>query len=179
MATQPRLPPLDTLNRLSPAEFAAAIQPLFETAGPLADALHAARPYTSYAGLIDRAESIASELPLVRQVEVINAHPRIGEDASVVRSQSSLSYREQGYDRETSVPMDDLQRVYAALAELNRAYEERFGFRFVVFVNQRPKSAIVELLRDRLDNSRGSELETALRELFAIARDRYRLVAEA
>jgi 2-oxo-4-hydroxy-4-carboxy-5-ureidoimidazoline decarboxylase len=69
--------------------------------------------------------------------------------------------------------------VYAALAELNRAYEERFGFRFVVFVNQRPKSAIVELLRDRLDNSRGSELETALRELFAIARDRYRLVAEA
>ena len=27
--------------------------------------------------------------------------------------------------------------------ELNRRYEERFGFRFVVFVNRRPKAEIV------------------------------------
>ena len=169
---QPRLPLINRLNVSTLAEFGAALRPLFETAGPLAEALYAARPYTSYADVIDHAESIATRLPLAQQIELVNAHPRIGEDAAAVRSRSSLSYREQGYDRESSVPTDDLQRIYAELAELNRKYEDRFGFRFVVFVNQRAKSEIVDLMRDRLHNSRESELESALRELFSIARDR-------
>ena len=166
------MPLINSLNVLTPAEFGAALRPLFEAASPLAEALYAARPYASYEDVIQRAESIAAHLPVAQQIEVVNAHPRIGENAAVVRSQSSLSYREQGYDRESSVPTDDLQRIYAELAELNRKYEDRFGFRFVVFVNKRPKSAIVELMRDRLHNSPASELETALGELFSIARDR-------
>jgi OHCU decarboxylase len=169
---QPHVPSIDSLNDLTLDEFAAAVRPLFETAGPLAEAIYAGRPYASYAELIDRGEAIASEMPMAQQIEVVNAHPRIGENAAVVRSQSSLSYREQGYDREAGVPSADLQRVYAELAALNRAYEDSFGFRFVVFVNQRPKSEIAELMRDRLHNSRAAELDTALRELFAIARDR-------
>jgi 2-oxo-4-hydroxy-4-carboxy-5-ureidoimidazoline decarboxylase len=64
--------------------------------------------------------------------------------------------------------------VLAKLAELNRAYEEKFGFRFVVFVNRRPRSAIIPILRERLERSREEELETALDELVAIAEDRWR-----
>lgn len=174
MDTQPHLPSIDRLNLLAPAEFGAALRPLFEVAGQLAEALYAARPYTSYEDVIQRAESIAAQLPMAQRIEVINAHPRIGENAAVVRGQSSLSYREQGYDREVHLPVEQVQRVYAELAELNRTYEDRFGFRFVVFVNKRPKSEILEVMRDRLYNSRASELETALHELFSIARDRCR-----
>ncbi|SRR5258708_1459694 len=169
---QPRLRPIAALNQLPPAEFASAVRPLFESAGPLEEALYAGRPYTSYDDLIERAESIAAQMPVEQQIEVVNAHPRIGEDATAVRSRSRLSYREQGYDREVGLPADEVQRVYDALADLNRAYEARFGFRFVIFVNKRPKAQIVDLLRDRLRNSRGTELETALHELFSIARDR-------
>jgi 2-oxo-4-hydroxy-4-carboxy-5-ureidoimidazoline decarboxylase len=169
---QPSLPLINSLNVLTPAEFGAAVRPLFEAAGPLAEALYAARPYASYEDVIQRAESIAAHLPVAQQIEIVNAHPRIGENAAVVRSQSPLSFREQGYDREAGLSVAEVERVYAAAAELNRTYEDRFGFRFVVFVNKRPKSAIVELMRDRLHNSPASELETALRELFSIARDR-------
>ena len=169
---QRRLRPIAVLNQLPPGEFATAVRPLFEAAGPLEQALYTGRPYTSYEHLIERAESIAALLPSAQQIEVINAHPRIGENAALVRGQSRLSYREQGYDREVGLPAEEVQRVYAELAELNRAYEDRFGFRFVIFVNKRPKSQIVDLLRDRLQNSRATELETALHELFSIARDR-------
>ncbi|HEY4346473.1 MAG TPA: 2-oxo-4-hydroxy-4-carboxy-5-ureidoimidazoline decarboxylase, partial [Gaiellaceae bacterium] len=60
------------------------------------------------------------------------------------------------------------------LAELNRTYEERFGFRFVVFVNRRPKSELVPILRERLGRTREEELATALDELVSIAEDRWR-----
>ena len=60
------------------------------------------------------------------------------------------------------------------LAYLNQVYEEKFGFRFVVFVNRRSKEKILEVLRQRLERTREEELDTALAELLAIAEDRWR-----
>jgi OHCU decarboxylase len=167
-----RLRPIAELNLLGLDEFATAVRPLFEAAGPLAEALHADRPFSSYANLLDRAESIADRLSPAEQIEVVSGHPRIGESAATVSQTSALSYREQGYDREAALPPDEVQRVYRDLAELNRAYEARFGFRFIVFVNGRPKSEIVNVLRHRLHNELDDELQTALQAIFLIARDR-------
>ena len=89
---------------------------------------------------------------------VVNAHPRIGESAAVVRQTSALSYREQGYEAEAGLSADELERVYAELARLNAAYEALHGFRFVVFVNGRPKAAILEVLRERIARPREQEL---------------------
>jgi 2-oxo-4-hydroxy-4-carboxy--5-ureidoimidazoline (OHCU) decarboxylase len=162
------LPAVGDLNRLELEVFARALQPLFEAARPLAEALYAQRPFTSYRELIDRAESTASSLPDVQQIQIVNAHPRIGANPTQI---SALSFKEQGYDRPTS---DDDRAVLTALAELNEIYEARFGFRFVVFVNKRPRSEILSVLRERLKNSRDDELRTALRDMFLIARDRLR-----
>jgi 2-oxo-4-hydroxy-4-carboxy-5-ureidoimidazoline decarboxylase len=162
------LTPVGELNVLPEAEFARALRPLFETAPPLAAALYAARPFASYAGLLDRAETLAMRMPRAQQIEVVNAHPRIGDNAQAV---SELSYREQGYALEAG---QDLAQVYARLAELNLAYEQRFGFRFVVFVNGRPKAAIVDVLEQRLHGAPEAELGRALTEMLAIARDRLR-----
>jgi 2-oxo-4-hydroxy-4-carboxy--5-ureidoimidazoline (OHCU) decarboxylase len=165
-----RVRPVAELNALREPDFGVALRPLFEAADPLARALYAQRPFASYDDLLGRAERIAQRLPPAEQIQVLNAHPRIGERPEAV---SALSYREQGYDSEARLPSGELRRVYADLAELNEAYERQFGFRFVVFVNKRPKSAILDVLRQRLDNAREVELQTGLRELFLIARDRY------
>ncbi len=109
---------------------------------------------------LGRAREVAQGLSDEEKKEVLDAHPAIG-----ARGGSDRSRREQG--------TDDDPEVLAELAELNRAYEERFGFRFVVFVNRRPRREIVPVLRKRLERSRDEELETALRELVAIARDRW------
>ena len=57
---------------------------------------------------------------------------------------------------------------------LNADYEARHGFRFVVFVNRRPKAEILDVLRSRIDNPTEQELDTACSELVAIAVDRWR-----
>ena len=68
---------------------------------------------------------------------------------------------------------DDDPNVLAELAQLNAEYEAKFGFRFVVFVNRRPRREIVPILRERLQRSRAEELATAVDELVQIAIDRW------
>jgi 2-oxo-4-hydroxy-4-carboxy--5-ureidoimidazoline (OHCU) decarboxylase len=109
------------------------------------------------------ARELASSLADEEKKEVLDAHPAIG-----ARTMSTRSAAEQG-----AGGRDD-PAVLEELARLNREYEQRFGFRFVVFVNRRPKSEILPILRERIDRTREQELETALDELVSIAEDRWR-----
>jgi 2-oxo-4-hydroxy-4-carboxy--5-ureidoimidazoline (OHCU) decarboxylase len=137
---------------------------LFEHAGPLLERLRLEEPFPSGAAMLARAREIVGELSEAEQIAVVNAHPRIGERAEKL---SAASFREQGYHADTTPP-----EVLLRLATLNEEYEQKFGFRFVVFVNRRPKEAIVPLLEARLHRSRDDELRTALQEILAIAEDR-------
>ena len=111
---------------------------------------------------LEAARALVRELPDDEKREVLDAHPAVGQRAAL----SARSAAEQG--------TDDDPAVLEELARLNRAYEARFGFRFVVFVNRRPKSELLPVLRERLERTREQELETALGELVSIARDRWR-----
>jgi 2-oxo-4-hydroxy-4-carboxy--5-ureidoimidazoline (OHCU) decarboxylase len=111
---------------------------------------------------LERARTLVHELPHDEKREILDAHPAIGQRSGL----SSRSAAEQGSDADAE--------VLAELARLNAAYEERHGFRFVVFVNRRPKAEILEVLRSRIGNPTDEELETALGELVEIADDRWR-----
>jgi 2-oxo-4-hydroxy-4-carboxy--5-ureidoimidazoline (OHCU) decarboxylase len=102
---------------------------------------------------LDVADDVAQQLSEEEKAEALAAHPRIGE----------ASAEQHGDEKE----------VLAELKELNRAYEDKFDFRFVVFVDRRSRAAIVPILRERLKRTRAEELETGLQELVAIARDRW------
>jgi 2-oxo-4-hydroxy-4-carboxy--5-ureidoimidazoline (OHCU) decarboxylase len=117
--------------------------------------------------LAERDDPLGSALDVIGTLseddkrEVLDAHPAIGQKSRL----SAHSAAEQG--------SDDDPEVLAELARLNAEYETRHGFRFVVFVNRRPKAEIVDVLGARIDNPTNDELETALRELVAIATDRW------
>ena len=145
------------------------IRALFENAGPLVERLEREAPFPSTDALIARARILLAAMSEIERIAVINAHPRIGERPERVKAQSALSYREQGYAGDTTPPV-----VMAELARLNALYEQRFGFRFVVFVNRRPKADLVPVLEARLANPRDQEMATALEEMLAIAADRAR-----
>ena len=110
---------------------------------------------------LGRAEEVLRTLPEEEQIEALSAHPAIGARSGL----SARSTAEQGLDANPA--------ILSELAYLNQVYEEKFGFRFVVFVDRRPKAEIVEILRDRLARTREQELDTGVRELVAIARDRW------
>jgi 2-oxo-4-hydroxy-4-carboxy--5-ureidoimidazoline (OHCU) decarboxylase len=99
------------------------------------------------------AEEVALSLPEADQVAALATHPRIGEPSEEQRG------AEPG--------------VLDELARLNEEYERRFGFEFVVFVAGRTRAELLPVLRERLDRSREDELETGLRALCEIARERW------
>ena len=99
------------------------------------------------------AEDVALSLDERDQAAALAQHPRIGEPSPEQRG--------------------DDPAVITELSYLNQVYEEKFGFRFVVFVAGRSRTELLPLLRERLERTREEELETGLRELVAIAKDRW------
>jgi len=109
---------------------------------------------------LGRADGVVGELSDEELREALEAHPAIG-----AKTLSARSAAEQGGDAEPE--------VLEELARLNADYEARNGFRFVTFVNRRPKAQVLEELRERIERPREEELRRAARELVAIARDRW------
>ena len=97
---------------------------------------------------------VIAVLPEADKAAALAAHPRIGEPSPEQRGEDPA--------------------VLAELAYLNQVYEEKHGFRFVVFVNRRSRAELLQVLQERLRRTPEEELETGLEELVAIARDRWR-----
>jgi 2-oxo-4-hydroxy-4-carboxy--5-ureidoimidazoline (OHCU) decarboxylase len=156
----------------------AHLEALFEGAPRFLDRLAGAAPFADDAAMFAAARSIAHAMPEPEQVELIDAHPRLGAPAGQV---SALSYVEQGYDRDTGTP-ETAPAVPAArapvdvaaeLARRNEAYEARFGFRYCVFVAGRPREALLPGMAAALEADRDAELHRALDAVVDIAIDRH------
>jgi 2-oxo-4-hydroxy-4-carboxy--5-ureidoimidazoline (OHCU) decarboxylase len=109
---------------------------------------------------LDQANEILASLDEELKVEALNAHPAIG-----AKGLSERSATEQGTDTDPA--------VLAELSYLNQVYQEKFGFRFVVFVAGRSKREILQVLAERIARTREEELETGCTEVVAIAKDRW------
>jgi 2-oxo-4-hydroxy-4-carboxy--5-ureidoimidazoline (OHCU) decarboxylase len=155
---------ISELDQLGKTEFVAALAPLFEGAPHFLDRLAGARPFGDVDEMLRRARVIALSMPESEQIELVDAHPRLGGPPESV---SALSHSEQGYDRETTEAIADLAR-------LNEAYEARFGFRFCVFVAGRSRAELVPVIEAALNATRSDEIRRAVIDVVAIAGDRYR-----
>lgn len=110
---------------------------------------------------LNQADRVLASMSEDEKVEALAAHPAIGQRSGL----SARSAAEQGGATDPCVAVE--------LLALNKAYEAKFGFRFVVFVNGRPQAEILDVLRARITRTREEELDTGCRELVAIARDRW------
>jgi 2-oxo-4-hydroxy-4-carboxy-5-ureidoimidazoline decarboxylase len=168
--------PLPALDGLEAEACADALAPLFEGAPRFLAHVAATRPFGDADTLFARARELAHAMPGDEQVELVDAHPRLGAPPGSV---SALSFREQGYDAESAGAAAEAERmrVAAELARLNEAYERRFGFRYCVFVAGRPRAALLPEMNAALLADRDAELHRALDAVIDIAADRYRKLA--
>jgi OHCU decarboxylase len=128
----------------------------------------AGRPYATRQDLSDAADGIWSALERADWLEALAAHPRIGEPAD-----SAWSEGEQARARDASSAARD------RLTRLNRDYDQRFGYRFVICAQGKTAAEVLESLAARLTNDASRELQVAAEEQRAITHLRLDRLLEA
>jgi allantoicase len=116
------------------------------------EAMAAARPFASWDEMLGAANRIWFALDASDWLEAFAGHPRIGE------KKPGWSAQEQSGTAAASA------ETMHALAEGNRAYEEKFGFVYLVCATGRGAEDMLANLHDRIRNDRDTELRNAANE---------------
>ena len=133
-------------------------------------AMVAARPYASDAGLFRVADRTWWNLDPDDWLEAFTHHPRIGE-REAQEPQRPASATEQRWSSGEQAGMDQAGReVHDAMVEGNLEYEERFGHVFLICATGRSGDEMLAALRARLGNDPAEELAVAAEEQAKITR---------
>ena len=120
-----------------------------------------ARPFPTLEALIASASEIWWSLDRNDWLEAFRSHPKIGEKkaAETVSAQAS-----QWSGQEQSGVATASQETADSLASLNSAYEEKFGFIFIICATGKTSDEMLSALRERLEHDLADELPIAAAE---------------
>jgi allantoicase len=119
------------------------------------------RPFKDVHELLSHSESVMSSLTREDWLEAFAHHPRIGDRTRAgPQSAEGHAWSSQEQARAQTASTETL----AALAKGNRAYEQRFGYVFLVSATGRTSEETLAMLRERLRNDPQTELRTAAAE---------------
>ncbi len=135
---------------------------LFEHSPWVAERAWNKRPFADVSALETALIASVHEASEAEQLALIRAHPRLG----VKQALTDASGAEQAGAGLQTLNTEEFQRF----AALNAAYEEKFGFPFIICVGHRTKSEILTAFEARLDHDAATEHKTALHEIGWIAR---------
>lgn len=155
--------PMTQVNALDRAAFVDRLGHLYEGSPWIAAEAWDARPFADRAHLhraLGRAVAAATR---DRQLALIRAHPDLVGRAALAGTLGPESTAEQGaagLDRGGLTP-----EQIAQFQALNRAYQDRFGFPFVICARENKRESILAGFRERLGHDREQEIATALAEI--------------
>ncbi|MGQ0648466.1 MAG: 2-oxo-4-hydroxy-4-carboxy-5-ureidoimidazoline decarboxylase [Gemmatimonadaceae bacterium] len=140
------------------------------------DAMLAERPFASVDDVLNAATRVWADLPRNEVVSAFAAHPRIGE--RLPRPHTGTLAAEWSA-REQAAAALAAARTQQAMTDANRQYEERFGFRYLVFASSRTADELLADCRARLANLPEVELRIAAQHHENITRLRLTRLLEA
>jgi len=156
---------LDWLNAL-PSEAARA--ELLKCCGSMrwAATLTERRPFTNLDQLLAQSSDVWWALDQSDWLEAFRSHPKIGEKKAAATGAADLvaTQSQQWSAEEQQGVVRAGEEAVEKLARLNRAYEEKFGFIFIVCATGKSTDEILALLETRLENEPAAELRIAAAE---------------
>jgi len=129
------------------------------------------RPFMNLNELLENADRVWWSLEPRDWLEAFHSHPKIGEKKAAA---ATAAEAQKWYEDEQSGTRNSALETMAALAELNREYEEKFGFIFIVCASGKSSEEMLAILRDRLNHGPDEELKLAAAEQSKITQLRLR-----
>jgi 2-oxo-4-hydroxy-4-carboxy-5-ureidoimidazoline decarboxylase len=121
----------------------------------------AGRPYIDANSLRQTADRYWDQMAEDDYLQAFEGHPKIGDITSLKAKYANT--KELASDEQAGIKQA-YDQLMIDLAEDNRAYEEKYGFIFIVCATGKSAEEMLNLLRVRLKNTRHRELEIASEE---------------
>jgi OHCU decarboxylase len=125
----------------------------------------ALRPYNSDESVVRAAYEIGSILSREDWLEAFAAHPKIGDVESLRAKFGNTRAWASGEQAGVAAASDETLK---RLAELNRQYEAKFGYIFIVCATGKSAEEMLAILENRLPNDLKTELRIAAAEQLKI-----------
>ncbi|MEM1253042.1 MAG: 2-oxo-4-hydroxy-4-carboxy-5-ureidoimidazoline decarboxylase [Cyanobacteria bacterium P01_H01_bin.21] len=155
---------MSDINQMTQTEFVTAFGSVFEDTPSLVEQTWHHRPFTDLAHLHQTMVTLVNQLSQAAQLALLRAHPDLGSRVQM----APASVQEQ-----TSVGLNNLSSAeYKKFQTLNKSYQTKFGFPFIMAVKGQTKEAILTAFDQRLQNFSARERQQALLEIIKIARFR-------
>jgi 2-oxo-4-hydroxy-4-carboxy-5-ureidoimidazoline decarboxylase len=162
--------PLAILNGLDQQKFVQIIGPVFEHSPWIAELAWNKKPFTDFENLHHALCETVKSSSEEKQLALIRAHPDLVGRLALAGQLTRESTNEQSSAGLDKLSPDEIE----FFQKQNAAYQEKFGFPFVICARLNKKEAILKGFESRLKNSREQEISTALAEIFKIAELRLR-----
>jgi len=121
----------------------------------------ARRPFATTSELCTTADEVWWSLQPDDWLEAFRGHPKIGEQRA---AQHAAAQAQQWSTQEQSGVAGSDNETTTQLAKLNREYEEKFGYIFIVCATGKSAQEMLAILGERLDNDAATELPIAAGE---------------
>lgn len=155
---------LNELNHLSLQAFEDECAPLLEHCDWVLPMLASSRPFMSVADMQNKLAVAMNNAPVGLLKQALQQHPKLG----VGKAQAGFSQSEQ-----QQAGLSNLSdQEYNLFKQLNRDYENKMGYPFVVAVTGMNKTQILEEMQRRLNQTEEQEWPISVAELIKIAQIR-------
>lgn len=157
---------IKNLNELDESSFVDTVGPVFENSPWIATETWPRRPFATRDRLLYELSNTVLKRGRTAQIELIQAHPDLAGRLAQAGKLTEESSREQDAAGLTKADKE----IKATLQDRNKRYKKKFGFPFVICARLNNVETILSAFEERLNQNKDAEIDTALAEIFKIAK---------
>ena len=157
---------VDDINNLPHSNFIETFKNIFEKTKSITKKAENLRPYRNKKHMIDNFLLIFDSLNLKKKLQIIKAHPDLGNKIKINQGLTKLSHEEQSFAGLKDCTEDE----FKLFNELNSSFKLKFNIPFIFAVRGKNKNDIINEFQSRLINSDiNSEIDISIEQVKRIA----------
>ncbi len=155
---------INKINNLSQIKFNEIFANIFEKTKWIAERLYNQKPFNSFEDLCSKILEIFKTTSKKNQLKIIKAHPDLADKTkiSLLNIDSRTEQNRAGLNQCS-------EKEFREFKNLNNEYKKKFGFPFILAVEGKNKTEILNKFKKRILNSADDEFKESISQVCKIA----------
>ena len=155
---------INKINNLSQIKFNEIFANIFEKTKWIAERLYNQKPFNSFEDLCSKILEIFKTTSKENQLKIIRTHPDLADKTKI-----SLLNIDSRTEQNRAELNQCSEKEFREFKNLNNEYKKKFGFPFILAVEDKNKAEILNKFKKRILNSTDDEFKEAISQVCKIA----------